>query len=128
MIHFDLPKIEKELNKLENETMQDGFWNDSKISGVVLQKIKSLKGKYNKFNNIKLELDNLVELNEFLMLELDDEMSKLLVKSTFALASNLEKFELETLLSGKFDKNNAIITLHPGARGNRITRLGRNAI
>lgn len=117
MIHFDLPKLEKELKKLENETMKDGFWNDSKNSGVVLQKIKFLKGKYNKFNNIKSELDNLLELNELLILEIDDEMAKLLLKSTFNLLNSLEKFELETLLSGKFDRNNAIITLHPGAGG-----------
>ena len=117
MIHFDLPKIESELKILENKTMKDDFWNDSKNSGVVLQKIKFLKGKYNKFNNIKSELDNLVELNEFLILESDDEMSKLLIKSTSTLVSDLEKFELETLLSGKFDRNNAIITLHPGAGG-----------
>ena len=43
MIHFDLPKIEKELKELENETMKDGFWNDSKNSSVILQKIKYLK-------------------------------------------------------------------------------------
>lgn len=117
MIHFDLPKIEKELKELENETMKDGFWNDSKNSSVILQQIKNLKGKYNKFNHINSEIDNLIELNEFLLEEQDEEMTNDLLKSTNNIRKELETFELETLLSGKFDKNNAIITLHPGAGG-----------
>ena len=44
------------------------------------------------------------------------------------LEKELEKFEIVTLLSGKYDKNNAIITLHPGARWHRKTRLGENVI
>lgn len=117
MVHFDLLKIENELKKLEEETIKDGFWNDSKNSSLVLQKIKSLKGKFSKYNDIRSELDNLIEVNNLLFLEADDEMSNMLVKSTEKLLKKLEKFEIETLLSGKFDKNNAIITLHPGAGG-----------
>ena len=117
MIHFDIPKIKNELKDLENETMKDGFWNDSKNSSVILQKIKYLKGKYNKFNKLKSDLNNLLEFNELLLIESDEEMNNQLINNTSDLLKKLEKFELETLLSGKFDKNNAIITLHPGAGG-----------
>ena len=117
MIHFDLSKIKEELKQLENETVKDGFWNNSKNSSIVLQQLKSLKGKFNKFNNIKSETDNLLELNDLLLIDLDEEMASMLIKSTNLLLRNLDKFEVETLLSGKFDKNNAIITLHPGAGG-----------
>ena len=117
MIHFDLSKIENELRILEEETVKDGFWNNQKNSGKVLQQIKSLKGKLNKYNNIKSNLDNLIELNDLLLLELDDDMSNQLVKNSKELENILEKFEIQTLLNGKFDKNNAIITLHPGAGG-----------
>ena len=117
MVHFDLSKIENELRILEEETVKDGFWNNQKNSGKVLQQIKSLKGKLNKYNNIKSNLDNLIELNDLLLLELDDDMSNQLVKNSKELENILEKFEIQTLLNGKFDKNNAIITLHPGAGG-----------
>ena len=117
MIHFDLPKIERELKKLEEETFKEGFWNDQKKSSVILQQIKSLKGKFNRYNNIKSNLDNLIELNDLLLLESDEDMESQLIKSSEELLGNIEKFEVETLLSGKFDKNNAIITLHPGAGG-----------
>ena len=117
MIHFDLPDIKKELSRLEQETLKDGFWNDPKKTSFVLQQIKSLKGKYNKYNNIKSNLDNLVELNYLLLADFDEELANGLIQSSKELSKNIEKFEVETLLSGKFDKNNAIITLHPGAGG-----------
>ena len=56
-------------------------------------------------------------MNEFLLLENDEELSKELEKSTSKLAKDLEKLETKMLLSGKYDKNNAIITLHAGAGG-----------
>ena len=82
MIHFDLSKIKEELKQLENETVKDGFWNNSKNSSIVLQQLKSLKGKFNKFNNIKSETDNLLELNDLLLIDLDEEMASMLIKST----------------------------------------------
>ncbi len=56
-------------------------------------------------------------MNDFLLSEYDEELSKELVKNTSNAEKDLEKLEIKTLLSGKFDKNNAIITLHPGAGG-----------
>lgn len=114
---FDIANIEIELKDLEESTMKDGFWNDSKASGVVLQKIKLLKRKITSFKNIDSEIKNLIELNDLLSIEEDLEMVNDLLRSTKKLSSNIEKFEIEILLSGRYDKNNAIITLHPGAGG-----------
>ena len=117
MIHFDLNSLKNIIEKLENETMQDGFWNDNKNSSNVLQKLKNVKNKYNNFNNIKSEIDNLIEMNDFLLIEKDDEMENDLAKNTYRLAKKIENFQIQMLLSGKYDSNNAIITLHPGAGG-----------
>ena len=117
MIHFDLNSLKNSIEKLENETMQDGFWNDNKNSSNVLQKLKNVKNKYNNFNNIKSEIDNLIEMNDFLLIEKDDEMENYLAKNTYRLAKKIENFQIQMLLSGKYDSNNAIITLHPGAGG-----------
>ena len=117
MIHFDLNSLKNSIEKLENETMQDGFCNDNKNSSNVLQKLKNVKNKYNNFNNIKSEIDNLIEMNDFLLIEKDDEMENDLAKNTYRLAKKIENFQIQMLLSGKYDSNNAIITLHPGAGG-----------
>jgi peptide chain release factor 2 len=79
--------------------------------------MKVLKGKQSKFISISNELKNLIELNELLLIEEDKSLAKDLLNNTKALSHNLEKFEIETLLSGKYDNNNAIVTLHPGAGG-----------
>lgn len=109
--------MESRIEELEKVTMQDGFWNDTKTSSVVLQEMKSLKSKYTKFNSVIEELKNLEDLNELLLIEEDNELAKELLKNTKTLQEKVEKLEIETLLSGKYDKNNAIVTLHPGAGG-----------
>ncbi len=109
--------------------MQDSnFWNDAKNSSVVLTESKRLKNKLDNYNKLKGNLANIQELNELLLAESDEEMAKEILKDTLKLEKEIETLEIDTLLSGKYDKNNTLFTLHPGARRNRVTRLGRNAI
>ena len=56
-------------------------------------------------------------MNKMVLEEFDEDLKKDIIKQTLNLKDKLEKLELETLLSGKYDINNAIITLHPGAGG-----------
>ena len=94
----------------------------------MLAKIKSIKSKINEFRKIEAEEINLEELTELVEIEQDDEIEKDIIKSTNNLQKEIEKFEITTFLSGKYDANNAIVTIHPGARWYRITRLGRDVI
>ena len=117
MIHFDVANKEKELAELEKQTTQNEFWSDAENSSKVLKKITSLKNKVNNFKKVKSELDNLVDMNELLQLEEDEALAKELLHNTFELKKEIDKLEITTLLSGKYDINNAIITIHPGAGG-----------
>ena len=74
--------LEKELNELEHKTLEEGFWNDTKKSNAVLQEIKSVKSKYTGLKEISQNINNLLEMNDFLVLENDEELSKELEKST----------------------------------------------
>ena len=115
---FDITLLEEQLKKLEDETVKDGFWQkDAQETGKVLAKIKQLKHKVEQYKRIEKESINLQELTELANLENDEEVAKDILKSTIKLENEIEKLELETLLSGKYDKNNAILTLHPGAGG-----------
>ena len=125
---FDIEKKEENLKDLETKTLEENFWSDSKNSSNVLAKIKSLKSKINEYRKIETEAINLEELTELVELEKDEGIVKDIIKSTNNLQKELEKFEITTFLSGKYDSNNAIVTIHPGARRNRISRLGRNVI
>lgn len=109
--------MEENLKQLETITMEENFWNNSKKSSEVLGKIKSTKNKITLYNKIKDEIKELKEYTELVELENDKNSIEEIVKNTYKIQNELEKFELETFLSGKYDKNNAIVTLHPGAGG-----------
>ena len=115
---FDIDQLEIELKQLEDQTVQEGFWQqDSSETSKILSKIKQIKNKVVKYKKVKQEVINLQELTELANLESDEEVARDILKSTTKLEEDVEKLQLETLLSGKYDKNNAILTLHPGAGG-----------
>ena len=117
MIHFDINNLKKELESLEALTTQDGFWNDTKKSNEVISKIKNIKNKYETYNTLLEEAQNLKELSELLKIDYDENLAKDIIHNINNLQKNINKLEIETLLSEKYDKNNAIITIHPGAGG-----------
>ncbi len=117
MIHFDVENKEKELKELESKTTENDFWNDTDNSSKVLKQINNLKSKVEGFKKLNNELNNLLEMSELLQAEEDEELAKELLKSTYTLEKDIEKLEITTLLSGKYDNNNAILTIHPGAGG-----------
>ena len=125
---LNVTKIKADIKELEAKTSEPNFWDDQQNSSAVLTKMKRLQNKLEKFNRIESEYDNLEGLNELLLTEEDEELCKELLNNTKKLEDEIEHLQLETLLSGKYDKNNAILTLHPGARWNRVTRLGRDVI
>ena len=83
----------------------------------VLQKTKQLSDKVEKYKNLYTQWEDLVTLvalgNEMEDLSVLDEV----VEGYGKLTVNLENMRLETLLSEPYDKNNAIMTIHPGAGG-----------
>ena len=114
---LNISSLEKEKAELTKETEKEGFWDDSENSNKIFARLKRVNRKLDSFYEIKKELENLIEMNKMLLDDYDEELSKDIIKQTSKLSNKLEKLELETLLSGKYDINNAIITLHPGAGG-----------
>lgn len=97
--------------------MAADFYDDMEAAGKTLQKIKGLRDKIARYEKLKETWEDLSTLVA-LAIEEDDESVLDEVKSGYKqLCSDLESMKLETLLSGKYDKNNAILTLHAGAGG-----------
>ena len=117
MSHFDIVKLQNELLELEGKTTIADFWSDSKNSSFVLKQISNLKSKTEEYRKVKDNLNDSIELLEILKLEPDEGLENELIISITTLEKNIEKLEINTLLSAKYDSNNAIITLHPGAGG-----------
>lgn len=109
-----MPRLVKELEALEKKTENPEFWNDQKSAQLVLKEQKLIKLKVDHFNELAEALDDIM-----VMLELAEEGELLegFGSAIKELDEKLDNFRTETLLSGEFDSNNAIISLHPGAGG-----------
>lgn len=113
----NLDSLSKELEKIKKESSAENFWQDTKKSSIVYGRIKTIEKKIESFKAIKNEIADLKELNKLLQDEKDETLEKELENSTKNLENKIEKLQITTLFSGKYDGNNAIITLHPGAGG-----------
>ena len=121
---FDIGALKYQVEQLHNQTLDNNFWEDTTRSTKILSELKNKQKKLELYNNLKSELENLYEMTELLLQEEDINMAKEVLKDSCKLEDKLQTLELETLLNGKYDRNNAIITIHPGAGRYRISRLG----
>lgn len=112
---FEVEKLKTRLENLEKETLKEDFWSSD--NSKILQEIKILKDNINSYNKIYNELKNSIEMNNLLALEGDKEILQELLEDTKRINKDIESLEIKTLLSGKYDMNNAIVSMHPGAGG-----------
>jgi len=102
---------------LERETMVQDFWNDAEKSSKKLQEIKQLKTKVESYEELLAKLEDTLMLCE-MAIEANDESSvEEVISETEFIETEAEKKRIEVLLSGPYDKNNAILSFHPGAGG-----------
>jgi len=113
---FDFPKLKENLILLEEKTKAPSFWEDSKESLKIIVKIKDLKEKVEKYDFLVSKFE---ELNFFISLleEEGKESDKDLERDFLFFSKELDSFEISLLLNGPYDKNSAILSLHPGAGG-----------
>ena len=97
--------------------MEPSFYDDMDAAGKTMQKIKGLRDKLERYAALVRAHDDLATLVELAIDEDDESVLEEVREGYKKLSKNLEDMKLETLLSGKYDKNNAIITLHAGAGG-----------
>ena len=87
------------------------------MSTPIVTKLKRLKNEVETFRKLEQELNNIDEMSLLLIDEPDEQMSLEVLEATKKVEKELNELEIKTLLSGKYDQNNAILTLHPGAGG-----------
>lgn len=97
--------------------LQPDFWNDQKAAQVVINESNSLKDQVHGFHDMSETFENLELTYELVKEENDAELQAELEEELQQLIKRLSDFELDQLLSETYDKNNAILELHPGAGG-----------
>lgn len=93
------------------------FWNDQQAAQTVISAANALKDQVLVFYEMNEAFENLELTYELIKEENDVELQSELEDELQQLTDRLDKFELEQLLSEPYDRNNAILELHPGAGG-----------
>ena len=114
-LHLD--EARNEVEKLEEESAQDGFWNDTENSQRVQKRIKTLQHKLDRYAKLSGAWEDMLTMCEMAIEEDDDSMLPDLESEFHSFEETLESMRLETLLTGEYDANNAILTFHAGAGG-----------
>ena len=107
----------QEAARLEDETAQDGFWNDLERSQKVQQRLKQLQNKIARQEKLVSSLEDLTALCEMGQEAEDEELLEELKSEFAALEEHVEETRMATLLSGEYDGCDVILQFHPGAGG-----------
>ena len=112
-----IEEAKERATELERETMVENFWNDAEKSSKKLQEIKQLKDKVESYEELLTKLEDTLMLCEMAMEENDESSVDEVLRETEFIETEAEKKRIEVLLCGPYDRNNAIVSFHPGAGG-----------
>ncbi len=112
-----LDDARRELEELLAAQEQEGFWNDVQRAQKNQQRVKLLQGRVDQYARLQSSWEDLYAICEMALEENDASMLEELTEGYAGFETALETTRLQTLLTGEYDANNAILTLHPGAGG-----------
>ena len=113
-IHFDLANKRDRVEELD-KTMEDpGFWDDPEHSAKIVQESKKLKSVIERYESLESARDDILMLIEIAEEENDVSVLEEVEDSLQQFEQEYESLRIETLLSGEYDKDNAILTLRAG--------------
>lgn len=96
---------------------EPNFWDNQEQAQIVINENNELKQKYDNFKNLTDHVENLEVTAELLEMEDDPDVQSEFESELAATAKLLQDYRLGLLLNGKYDANNAIVEIHPGAGG-----------
>jgi len=110
-------KIKERLSQIQELENEQDFWNDAANAAKIQKEKTQLERKLNKYDTANDALQDSCELYEMAKEENDEESLETLYEDAPMLQEQIRNMEIEVLLSGESDANNAIVTIHPGAGG-----------
>ncbi|MBQ1813138.1 MAG: peptide chain release factor 2 [Bacilli bacterium] len=115
--YFDLDNKLIEIDKLTKKTEDLNFWNNQKEANEVIDKLNNLKSYKERYDNLDKRINSLNDDFELYKLDNDSELLKLIEVEISELESDIESFEILTLLNNEYDINNCVLEIHSGAGG-----------
>ena len=115
---FDIENSKERILELQEKAAEPGFWDDPEKSQPVLKETRTLEGHIEKYEKITSAFDDIEVMIEMAAEEEDsEEIVAEIEQEIKALGKNIEELTLASLLTGEYDKSNAILNFHAGAGG-----------
>ena len=118
----DVDSIKEELSKIDDIVSEPDFWNDSNKSKEVFARQSSLKNRLSKRESLIRKADDCEAMISIIEETDDDSLVVELISLLEDYESTVRTVKMDLLLSGEYDKNNAILTIHAGAGGRDFRR------
>ena len=112
-----IEQLKEDVASLEEQTLSSDFWSDQENSGKILRQIKQMKDKIEAYEKLEAKLEDTIALAELAIEENDESFIEEVEADVSEIEKEEEKQRIEILLSGEYDRNNAIVSFHPGAGG-----------
>ena len=117
MVPFDLEKLREENLTLESQMQEPEFWNNQEKAQKVSQKLKHNSNRINRFFSLKQQVEEIELLIQMIHEEEDESNVPELLENMDETEVQLEDARIAALLSGEYDENSAILSIHAGAGG-----------
>jgi peptide chain release factor 2 len=110
-------KLQKRVNEIRELENNPDFWNDAENAAKVQKEKTQIQRKLDKYMKARNAVNDAAELYEMAKEENDEDSIQSLYDDSASLEELIRNMEVEVLLSGESDSNNAILSIHPGAGG-----------
>ncbi|MDR2456977.1 MAG: peptide chain release factor 2 [Clostridiales Family XIII bacterium] len=119
--NLDIPNLEKRIQNIERESLKEDFWEKEDSKNLLKEK-SDLENKIHEMNHLEIEITDLKDLieiseEEFSKSEEETDFAKDILRAFNEFKKKYDAFTIKELLSGKHDKQNAILTIHAGSGG-----------
>ncbi|WMZ75095.1 peptide chain release factor 2 [Staphylococcus pseudintermedius] len=114
---LDLENKETNIQEYEEMMADPQFWDNQERAQTIIDQNNAIKSVVNNYYEVAETLEEMIATYELLQEEYDDEMKDDLEQEVIGFQTKVDQFELQLLLDGEHDANNAILELHPGAGG-----------
>ncbi|UZH07607.1 peptide chain release factor 2 [Heyndrickxia coagulans] len=114
---LELEEKETRIAELEERMLEPNFWDDQQEAQKIINESNALKEMVNGYRELESQQEDLEVTYELAKEENDQELKEELEAELKGFTEKLNEYELQLLLNGPYDANNAILELHPGAGG-----------